>query len=99
MSPYTWHTPQDLQQFTNAPIVYPYGDYGSVVVKSEYDDDVCGVGGGGGIGIGGDLSCSGGGDGCGDIGVSGGGGSSSSSGLEHDTVEPKKGLYKFAYAI
>lgn len=102
MSPYTWHTPQDLQQFTNAPIVYPYGDYGSVVVKSEYDDDVCGVGsggGGGGVGIGGDLSCGGGGDGCGDIGVSGGGGSSSSPGLEHDTVEPKKGLYTFAYAI
>ncbi|XP_022177082.1 twist-related protein-like [Myzus persicae] len=95
MSPYGWHTPQDLQQFTNAPIMYPYGDYGSVVVKSEYDDDVCGVGGGdgggGGIGIGGDLSCGGGGDGCGDIGVGGGGGSNSSPGLEHDTVEPKKG--------
>lgn len=104
MSPYGWHTPQDLQQFTNnAPIVYPYGDYGSVVVKSEYDDDVCGVGGGGdggggGIGIGGDLGCSGGGDGCGDIGVGGGGGGSSSSpGLEHDTVEPKKGIHIYTF--
>lgn len=51
MSPYGWHTPQDLQ-FVNAP-AYPYGDYGPVLVKSEYDD--CG---GGGSGIGGDGSSS-----------------------------------------
>ncbi|XP_050442271.1 twist-related protein 2-like [Adelges cooleyi] len=35
MSPYSWHTPQDLQ-FTNLPNTYPY-DYG-IVVKSEYDE-------------------------------------------------------------
>lgn len=81
ISPYSWHTAQDLQQFTNAPL-YSYGDYGPVVVKSEYDD--CDGGDGGGIGGGGGVI-----DGC---DGSGGGSSSSPSLQEHDLAEPKKGI-------
>jgi len=89
-SPYGWHhTAQDLQFAASTP-VYAYGDYGPVMVKSEYDD--CGGGGGSGGGGGGS-----GGDGCGDgvvgsAGDTGDGGSSSSPGLEQDSAqEPKKG--------
>lgn len=49
MSPYGWHTSQELQ-FANTPS-YPYGDYGTVVVKAEYED--CSGGGCGGDGSGG----------------------------------------------
>lgn len=81
MSPYSWHTTQDLQfAAANAPVaVYPYGDYGPVVVKSEYDD--CDGGNGdiiGGVGAGRDCSAA---------------GSGGSPGLELDSVEPKKGMY------
>lgn len=79
MSPFGWHTSQELQ-FANAP-TYSYGDYGTVVVKSEYED--CSGGGcGGGDGDGGD---GGGGGGIDE------GGSSSSPGLEQESAGPKKG--------
>lgn len=80
ISPYGWHSAQDLQQYANAPL-YSYGDYGPVVVKSEYVD--C-DGGGGGIGGGGGGIL----DGC----DGSGGGSSSSPCLEQDLGEPKKGI-------
>lgn len=88
MSTYGWHTPVEDLQFGNGT-AYPYSDYGTPAVKSEYDD--CGGGGSG--------SGSGGGDGGGvNGGVNGAGavsgtGSCSSSGLEQDVVvELKKGI-------
>lgn len=99
LSPYGWHhhAAQDLQQqfAANAPTVtYAYGDYGPVVVKSEYDDcgGVVGTDGGDRVIVADGIA----GDGGGGEGIDGGSGagSSSSPGLEpQDSVEPKKGTW------
>lgn len=89
VSPYGWHHgTQDLQPFAgNAPAVYAYGDYGPVVVKSEYDD--CG---------GADGTAAGDGSAADPVDGGSGAGSTSSPGLEQDSsAEPKKGMLSDRY--